>query len=380
MPSAVWILGPSAPARGQRSATASSPSIEPASNSMSGFTTSTHSSPASADTEVRRAAVSTVAAALDEVDGGMLADPLDAAVRRAVVHDRDRHRIRRRRRQRREELGEEVARKVGDDDDPQAGTGAPLDGHGRAPTRTRRDGHGRRPRCTAPTEPAPPPLAGDAPPGRRAGRPGRRRGPPRPGCAHGPRRRRPQVGEAVGGEDRAPHAIASSTGRPKPSPWAGYATTSAPPSSAGTRPSGTKPGRSTRSVSGRAATAGSTASSQPLRRPVPGRRRRHRAADLTEGRDERGHVLARLEGPEEGDVRLVRLEAEPLAQLVDLGRGRRRKRSWSTPGTTVIRERSVGVGGDLVPGRLARSDERVGQPARHGGPAPEEPCLDADVR
>ena len=51
----------------------------------------------------------------------MLADPLDAAVRRSVVHDRDRHRIRRRRRQRREELGEEVARKVGDDDDPQAG-------------------------------------------------------------------------------------------------------------------------------------------------------------------------------------------------------------------------------------------------------------------
>ena len=45
--------------------------------------------------------------------------------------------------------------------------------------------------------------------------------------------------------------------------------------------------------------------------------------NAAEGADQRGHVLARLEGAEEGDVRLVRRDAEPLPQLGHLGLGGR---------------------------------------------------------
>ena len=331
---------------------------------MSGFTTSTHSSVASATPRFARRRT-TVAAALDEVDG-VLADPLDAAVRRAVVHDRDRHRIRRRRRQRREELGEEVARKVRDDDDPQAGTGAPLDGH-RASTDSNTS---RWPRAVA-SQVYRADRASPACPSRRrsAGSASRSARASARSPASGLRAYRTASPPT---SERERRSVVRTAAPPSPRARGGRS----PPRGRGTRRPRRRraaPGPGRR---GRTPAVALEASPAGPRRPARQRRpspsagqyqdggRRHRRADLTEGLDERGHVLARLEGPEEGDVRLVRLEAEPLAQLVDLGGGRR-------PEAVVVdavrhdgdaRAVSVGVGGDLVPGRLARRDERVGEP------------------
>ena len=58
--------------------------------------------------------------------------------------------------------------------------------------------------------------------------------------------------------------MASRTGRPKPSPKLGKATISAPPSSPGSKLSGTNPGRITRRLAGTSASAPSISESQPL--------------------------------------------------------------------------------------------------------------------
>ena len=205
-------------------------------------------------------------------------------------------------------------------------------------------------------------AASDRRPGARSGLHATRRR--RPGRRSAPRRRRPRATPAGRSTTTAvPCAIASSTGRPKPSWRLGSTNRSAPRYSAPSRSAATGPASTMRGRDPLTRRPDALVGAEPAGRPHEHEAVRDSGLDGSrEGVDHDRDVLARFERPDPQHVGLV-AEAEALP--------RRRDRAVARDVVvdTVVDDGDPvasdgGVGGDLVRRRAGRCDHGVGAGGR----------------